>query len=74
MEEKKDIFLNEKLKDNMNLIACYLHLSRASSLIKNFNEDISLAILELSLALVKKYDLEQTKIDEMLKISKQIEN
>lgn len=58
--------------DNIKIIASYLHLIRASDLIKPLQLDVSIALLETASAILNQYNISANEIKEMQQIEQKI--
>ena len=58
--------------DNIKIIASYLHLIRASDLIKPLQLDVSIALLETAQAILNQYNISANEIKEMQQIEQKI--
>lgn len=59
-------------KDTIKLAACILHLQEAERLIKIYDKDISIALLELIDAIILQYDVSIDQINQINDIKTQI--
>lgn len=60
-------------KDQLSLIAFVLHLKRASMLIAPFDGEVSSILLSMSKGVLDKYHIEQSSVEEIESIEKEIE-
>ena len=70
MEENKD-------KDEYytsNIVAAVLFLKEASAALEDIEPDVSLTLLNVASALLEKYNVDQSKFDEMKQLSNKISN
>lgn len=58
--------------DNIKIIASYLHLIRASDLIKPLQLDVSIALLETASAILSQYNISADEVKEMQQIEQKI--
>ena len=58
--------------DNIKIIASYLHLIRASDLIKPLQLDVSIALLETASAILSQYNISADDVKEMQQIEQKI--
>ena len=64
--------MNNMKNDNIKIIASYLHLIRASDLIKPFQMDVSIALLETASAILNQYNVSINEVKEMQQIEQKI--
>ena len=64
--------MNNMKNDNIKIIASYLHLIRASDLIKPLQLDVSIALLETASAILSQYDISADEVKEMQQIEQKI--
>lgn len=67
-----DVNISEEVENQRTLALCVLHLKRASSLIQIFDTDTSQVLLQLSKSLIDKYGINQSSIDDVECIEKEI--
>ena len=64
--------MNNMKNDNIKIIASYLHLIRASDLIKPLQLDVSIALLETASAILSQYNISTDEVKEMQQIEQKI--
>lgn len=64
--------MNNMKNDNIKIIASYLHLIRASDLIKPLQLDVSIALLETASAILSQYNISADEVKEMQQIEQKI--
>ena len=67
-----DANISEEAENQRTLALCVLHLKRASSLVQTFDNDTSQVLLQLSRSLIEKYGVNQSSIDDIECIEKEI--
>ena len=58
--------------DKIKLIAAIMHLNKASTLIKSFNNDLSIGILEVIDAIINTYKISNDQINDLENLKQEI--
>ena len=61
-----------KIDDQLSLIACILHLKRASLHISSFDNELSLLLLDLSKGILDRYNIDKKDVEELENIEQEI--